>query len=142
MSDPQFDGTLIFFRQEQARQFSDTATVLRSVGEPTFNTATEAHDQETIEVYSGECKIRPVAIRGEDETDAGETLVATPDSESKFPVNTDLQRGDIVICTASTYDAGMVGRTYTIARAPADGWQIARVVVIEETLPPLLNEDA
>lgn len=127
------------FRVKQAEQFSDTATVVRPVGEPEFTG--EHYSQDAVTIYTDEpCKIRPAAIGGEDQSGAGETLVSTPDSEAKFAVNSDLRIGDVVTVTASLYDAGMVGRTYRVKRVPADAWQIARVAVLEETIAPTLNE--
>lgn len=134
------DSALHRFRNRQAEQFSDACTVQRPVGEPEFDTDTETYTQDVVSVYVGVCKLRPVAIRGDDEANAGETLVATPDSECKFPVDTDIQRGDILTITASLYDAGMVGKTFTVGRVPSDAWQIARIAVVQETIPPLLNE--
>lgn len=128
------------FRAKQAEQFSDSATIRRPVGEPEFDTVTEQYTQDVITIYTGPCKLRPVAIRGEDEANAGETVVAVPDSECKFPVDTDVQRGDIVTITGSLYDAGMTGKTFTVGRVPSDAWQISRIVILQEIIPPLLNE--
>lgn len=135
-----FDTTLEFFRDQQAEQFTDSATVNRPVGEMTYD-PDAGSVQDYDEVYSGECKIRP-ADRSGNEVGAGQTEMVILDSTGKFPVDADLQKDDIVVVTASTYDAGMVGRQYRISSAPADGWQIARVTVLEETLVPALNMDS
>lgn len=129
------------FREKQAEQFSDTANVVRPVGEPDFDPDTEQYTQDAVTIYSDEpCKIRPASVRGEHRDEIGETNVGTPDYDGKFAVNADFQRGDVVTVTASLYDSSMVGKTFTVKQAPADAWQIARVVTLEEYLPPLLNE--
>ena len=134
------DTAIKRFRSKQAGQFTDEATVSRPVGEMTYD-PDFGSVQDYDEVYSGECKIRP-ADRTGNEVGAGQTEVLIVDSTGKFPVDTDLQMDDIVTVTASLYDAGMVGRQYRISSAPSDGWQIARVVVLEETVVPALNLDS
>jgi hypothetical protein len=139
VTDAQFASTLGFFRQEQDRQFTTTATVTRPTGEPVFDPVTETFTQTFTTVYSGRCKIRPEANRSSDDSQAGETLIGEPDFNGKFPVDSDVQRDDIVTVTASTYDPGMVDRRYTVRQAQNDEWQISRVAMLEETLVPLLN---
>lgn len=127
------------FRAKQAEQFTTTATVHRLVGEPTFDDDTQEFDQDYDLIYTGPCKIRPDRNRSADDVDAGETLVGRPDFDGKFPVDSDIQRDDVVTVTGSAFDPGMVGRTYTVRKAQNDEWQISRAVTLEETLVPLLN---
>lgn len=128
------------FRTKQAEQFSDTGTLHRPVGEPTTDPDTGAVTQDYDEVYDAlPGKIRPAERRGSD-IEAGETEVRVFDMTGKYPVDSDIRHGDIYTVTASTYDATMVGRQYRVAEAPADAWQIAKVISLEETLVPLDEE--
>lgn len=127
------------FRAKQAEQFSDSATVSRQVGELTTNSTTGAVTREFDEVYDGPCKIRPADRTGRD-VEAGETEVRLVTMVGKFPVDSDIRADDVVTVTASTYDDGMVDRQYRVTDVPADGWQIARVAYLEETVVPELHE--
>lgn len=126
------------FRAKQADQFTDEATVSRPVGEPTTDSTTGEVTQDYTDVLAGPCKIRPLERSGSDVT-AGETRVRQVDVGGKWPVDSDIRNDDIVTVTASEYDASMVGRQYRVTEVNADGWQIARVVGLEETLVPELN---
>lgn len=126
------------FRAKQAEQFSDEATVARQDGELTTNSTTGEVSREFDEVYDGPCKIRPADRTGRD-VEAGETELRLVTMIGKFPVDSDIRRDDIVTVVASTYDAGMVDRQYRVTDAPGDGWQIARVVYLEETVVPELH---
>lgn len=133
------DSAIRRFRTRQAEQFTTTATVTRRVGEPEFDPDTGAVTETAETVYTGPCKIRPDTIRSTGEADTGQTSVSLPDYNGKFPVDTDIQRGDTVTVTASVYDAGMVGRSFTVTMAQSDEWQISRVALLEEVVVPLLN---
>lgn len=126
------------FRSRQADQFSDEAIVSRPTGELDTDPSTGEVTQDYDDVYEGVCKIRPADRSGSDVT-AGETTLRMIDMVGKFPVDEDIQKDDIVTVTASLYDASMVGRQYRVTEVPADAWQIARVVGLEETLVPELN---
>lgn len=127
------------FRAKQAEQFTDEATVSRPNGAPATDPDTGAVTQLYAEVYDGPCKLRPAERRGSD-IEAGETEVRVFDMVGKFPVDEDIRHGDIVTVTDSLYDATMVGRQYRVAEAPADAWQIAKVLSLEEVLVPELYE--
>jgi hypothetical protein len=129
------------FRARQAEQFSDEVIVSRAVGDLETDSTTGAVTQPYDEVYEGVCKIRP-AGRSADDVSAGDTELRLVDMLGKFPVDTDLRKDDIVTVAASTYDASMVTRQYRITEVPADAWQIARVVGLEETLVPALNPES
>ena len=135
------DTAITRFRAKQADQFSDEATVSRPAGEPTTNATTGAVTQDYDDVLTGPCKIRPAGRTGSEVT-AGETEVHLFPMAGKWPVDADIRRDDIVTVTASLYDASMVGRQYRVTEAPADGWQIARVVGLEETTVPELNPES
>lgn len=126
------------FRDRQAGQFSEDVVVYRQVGELSTNPTTGAVTRTFTEVYDGPCKIRPADRSGND-VRAGETEVRTLDMVGKFPVDTALRKDDVVDVEDSTFDATMVGRRYRVTEAPADGWQIAKVVRLEEIQVPELN---
>lgn len=129
------------FRARQAEQFSDTANVLRQVGELETDPDTGAVTRNLTTVHAGEpCKIRPSGRTGSD-IQAGETELRRIGMEGKFTVDLDIRKDDIVKVTASRFDASMVDRTYRVTEHQADGWQIARVLDLEEILVPELVPD-
>lgn len=129
------------FRERQAEQFSDEVTISRPVGDPVTDSDTGAVTQPYDDVYEGPFKIRPADRSGSD-VHAGETDLRLVDMVGKGPVDTDIRKDDIVTVLDSTYDATMIGRQYRVKDNPADAWQIAKVVGLEETLVPELNPES
>lgn len=127
--------TIARARAAQEKVFLDTCTVTRATGEPVFDPDTGQVITPTVTVYTGRCRVLP-ADSGADEVQAGETLVGTPDVTVRFPVDTDVRRDDVVTITGSTYDPGMVDKSYTVRKAVNDGRQFARHVVCEEYVVP------
>lgn len=125
------------FRSKQAEQFGETVTVGRQVGELATDADTGAVTRTFTTVYAGRCKIRPAGHVGSD-VRAAETELRRIEMIAKFPVNQDIRKDDVVTVTASKFDTTMVGRQYRVTEHPADGWQIAKVVGLEETLVPEL----
>lgn len=125
------------FRTRQAAQFSDTVTVRRQVGEASTDSITGGVTRNRDVVYSGPCKVRPADRSGFD-VHAGETEFRRIAMVGKFPVDQDIRKDDLVTVTASTFDATMVGRQYRVTDHAADGWQIAKVVGLEELLVPVV----
>lgn len=128
------------FRSKQAEQFTERATIHRPVGElatdPETGAVTQTYDSRT----GRPCKIRPAERTGRDAV-AGETDLRIIEMDGKFPVDEDIRKDDIVEVTRSQFDASMPGRQYRVTQAAADGWQIARVVGLEETLVPELTPE-
>jgi hypothetical protein len=136
------DTAITRFRARQAEQFSDEATVSRPVGELVTDPDTGAVTQPYDTIYEDRpCKIRPAGHSGNDVT-AGETELRMIGMTGKFAVDDDIRKDDILTVTASLYDASMPGRQYRVTEAPADAWQIARVVGLEEALVPELNPES
>lgn len=136
------DTAIARFRARQAEQFSDEVTVSRPVGELVTDSTTGAVTQTYDSIYEDRpCKIRPAERSGNDVA-AGETELRMVDMVGKFAVNDDIRKDDILTVTASLYDTSMVARQYRVTEAPADAWQIARIVGLEETLVPALNPES
>lgn len=133
------DSAIARFRTKQALQLTTTVTVTRNVGEPQTDDETGEVTQPTETVYTGPAKVRPSRNRSSDDTRAGETLIGKPDYDAKLPVDTDVQRDDELTVTGSVHDAGLIGRRFVVRQSMFDEWQISRVLVLEELLPPLLN---
>jgi hypothetical protein len=125
------DSAINYFRSKQAALFAATCTITRSVGEPTFNPSTgEYTPAGTTTIYTGACNVRP---RGSgSDVQVGEQELRLSTYVGKLPVNTAVKKDDVLTVTASTYDAGMVGKSFRITDVPSDGWQIARAVGLEE----------
>jgi translation initiation factor IF-1 len=50
----------------------------------------------------------------------------------KFPVNTDIEKDDVVVASASTYDTSLVGVGFRVTDVFRDGFQICRRCILEE----------
>lgn len=135
------DTAIRRFRERQAAQFTDFATIRRPVGEPTFDEDTGLATQE----YETVGTLRPCKLTAHDpasrKVPAGETQLRVVTLQLKFPVEEDVQPDDIATITASTYNPTDVGKSYRIVSVDPRTWQISRLCEIEETLVPLLNEE-
>jgi translation initiation factor IF-1 len=125
------DSAIAYFRDQQADQFSEQATVTRPAGNPTFNRETEAVEDSSTTVVSGPCKIRPAPRATGEEVQAAQREIVLAPYVGKWPVNTTLRVNDVVTVTASTYDTDLATATFRVAVVDLDGWQIARAVGLE-----------
>ena len=126
------DTARAYFERRQADLFRDTATVTRPGEGGTLNPVTGVWTPAaTTVVYSGPCLIRGFAWEGTD-VQYGDQEVRLRRARAKFPVNTPIRLDDVVVPTASTYDSGMVGKSFRVTDVPNDGWQISRWTIIEE----------
>lgn len=132
------ESAITRFRDRQADQFADEATVSRQDGDLETDPDTGAVTRNFDIVYTGPCKIRPAERTGNDTT-AGETEVRLVTMVGKFPVDSDIRTHDVVTVDDSTYDTGMIDRQFRVTDVPADSWQIARVAYLEETVVPELH---
>lgn len=126
------DAARAFFERQQMLLFRDEATVTRGSGTPTFNPATGVTTTVPgATVYTGECLIRGTSWQGFD-VGVGETEVRSRTVRGWLPKDTAVEVNDVLTVTASTHDAGMVGRVMRITDVPKDGWQVVRKVLLEE----------
>lgn len=120
------------FERRQRDLFRDEATVTRpgegGTLDPVSGVWTSAA---TTTVYEGACLLRGFNWEGTD-VQLGDQEVRLRRARAKFPVNTAIRMDDVVVPTASTYDAGMVGKSFRVIDVPNDGWQISRWTIIEE----------
>lgn len=119
-------------RAEQRALMVDTATVTRP-GEggsldPVTGVWTPAA---TTVVYEGACLLRGFNWQGTD-VQHGDVEVRLRGTRAKFPVDTPIEMDDVVVPTASTYDESMIGVPFRVTDVPRDGWQIARVCILDE----------
>lgn len=121
------------FRSRQADLFVDTATVSRpGTGDGSIHATTGVFTPPTAAtLYTGPCLIRGFQWEGQDAR-YGDIEVRLRRVRAKFPVDTDIQYDDIVVPSASTFDASLVGVSFRVTDAPGDGWQISRWVILEE----------
>lgn len=123
-------------RRRQADLFVDEATVSRPVAGGTVSTSTNVYTPTTpTTVYSGPCLLRAFTWEGTS-TGYGDTEVRLRRVRAKFPVDTDIDYDDIVVPTTSVYDESLVGVGFRVTDFFRDGWQIARVAILEEILRP------
>lgn len=125
------ESTVADGRAFQAAQFLSACTIVRDNGAPTFDPNTGSYTQPTTTVYMGTCQIRPAERIGSD-IQTGEREANVFDYEARLPVDTAVAVGDTLTVTASTYDAGMVGKVFRISDLPYNDLQIARVAILEK----------
>jgi len=119
------------FRARQADLFRDTATVYRPTTGGTLTAGNVYVPSVATILYSGPCLMRAFTWEG--------TTVESADQEvrlrrlrAKFPVDTDVEKDDVVVASASTFDASLVGVSFRATDVFRDGWQICRVCILEE----------
>ena len=128
------DTAIARFRQRQRDVLRDEATVTRPGVGGTLDSVTGVWTPAAdVDVYTGPCLLRALAWEG---TDAiiGDDLARKRRVRAKFPVDTDIQVDDIVVPTASTYDLSLIGVSFRVTDGFRDGWQIARVAILEEVI--------
>jgi hypothetical protein len=86
-------------------------------------------------VYQGSCQVRATAATGRRDAQAGEREIRISALRAKFPSTTAPAVNDVLELTASTHDPGLVGRTFRVTDVLWDGWQVARVAMLEEVTP-------
>lgn len=135
------DSVLKRARNRQAAQFTDTAAVLRPVGEITYDPNTGESVQPTDLVYASiECKVKTTSQVGFD-VQAGQTAVHMNSREVEFPIGTDLAEDDIVVVQSSLYSPRDVGQRYRVTDVDRRTWQVCRRVAVEESTAPILWSD-
>jgi len=120
------------FRQRQADLFTDEATIRRPSTSGSLNPTTNVWTPTAAtQIYSGVCLIRAMAWEGTDaEVGAIETRLRR--YRAKFPVDTSIEKDDIITPTESTYDASLIGRFFRVTDVIRDGWEISRWAICEE----------
>jgi hypothetical protein len=118
------------FRTSQAALFTENASIQRP-GESTFNPTTGAFSQPMTSVFTGPSLLRPATEHGPT-VQIGEQAMRVNEYIFKCPVNTSIQKNDVITINSSTYDSGLVGRKYRITTVLRDGWQICRKARCEE----------
>lgn len=128
------DSFVARFRARQQDVFRDEATVSRPVAGGTLAPATNIWTPTTpTEIYSGPCLLRAFTWEGTS-TGYGDEEIRLRRVRAKFPYDTDIDFDDIVTPTASTYDESLIGVGFRVTDFFRDGWQIARVAILEEIL--------
>jgi hypothetical protein len=117
-----------YFEQRQADLFRSTVTIKVKTGE-TFNPSTgENTPIYTTRATGVACLIRP---RSAHEEQVGEREAIVGRHEAKLPVDQEIEVDDLLEVTASTHDAGLVGKVFSVTERLHDDWQICRRVVLE-----------
>lgn len=128
------DSLVARMRRRQADVFRDEATVSRPVAGGSLNASTKVWTPTTATVvYSGACLLRAFTWEGTSRG-YGDEQVRLRRLRAKFPVDTDVDFDDIVVPTASTYDESLIDVGFRVTDFFRDGWQIARVCILEEIL--------
>jgi len=125
------DAAIARFRSRQVALFRDEATVTRGAAGGTLNPDTGVWTPAAgSTIYDGPCLIRSASV-GID-VQLGGSEVRLRQVQVKFPADTPVQVDDTVTATESTYDAALVGVPFRVTDVFCDGWQIARVCILEE----------
>lgn len=134
------DTAITRFREAQADQFTQTATVTRPTGDVEFDEDTGLETRPADVIATGEpCKTTAVEQIGTDRT-VGHADVRFNDLMVKFRHDLDVQRNDIVTITDSVYNPADIGLTYRVTDIDRREWQIARRCIVEEITVPHVEE--
>jgi hypothetical protein len=126
------DTARAYFESRQVALFRDEATVTRGTGTQVYDPGTGlVVTTPGAEVYSGPCLLRQMAWQGSD-VSVGETESRLRPMRVKFPKDTDIDKDDTIVPSASTYDESLIGRSFRVTDVFRDGWQIVRTVICEE----------
>lgn len=126
------DAAVTRFRRRQQDLFRDEATVSRPVTGGTLSTSSNTWTPTTATaVYAGPCLLRAFNWEGTD-SQYGDVEIRLRGLRAKFPVDTDVRFDDVVVPTASTYDESLIGVSFRVTDSFRDGWQIARVAIMQE----------
>jgi len=122
------DSAIAYFRQEQADLFRSTCDIKYQSGEAFDDITGAVTPTYTTRAQDVPCLIRP---RSTTEVQAGEEEVTLGQHLGKFPVDQELEIGDLIDLTASRHDAELVGKTFMVKERLLDDWQICRRAVLE-----------
>lgn len=129
------DTTIQFFRRRRMQQFRAECRIERSAGAGTFNPSTgTVTDLAPTIVYEGVCNVRESQWQGTDIGVVGGIASGGRSveelrfnrAEMLFPHDTAVEKDDVVIVTAATHDADLVGQRYRVTDIFLDAWQITR----------------
>jgi hypothetical protein len=122
------DAVRARFAQRQADLFRSTCTIKYKSGESFNETDGSNTPTYTTRASGVSCLLRPRSAHDEQ---VGEEAVAVGRHELKLPVDQVVEIDDLIDITASTHDAGLVGKTFAVKERLHDDWQICRRVVVE-----------
>lgn len=126
------DSAISRFRRRQRDLFRDVAKVERPSTSGTIDgDGTYTPGASTVVESAVSCLLRAFTWEGTS-VEAGGSEVRLRRVRAKFPVDTDVRYGDIITPTASIYDSSLVGVYFRVTDSFRDGWQIARVAIMEE----------
>lgn len=128
------DTAIARFRRRQQDLFRDEAILLRPATSGVLDPGTDAYTPNAATVvYSGPCLFQPEQLAGTDAV-IGDEQVRKRRTRVTFPADTDIHVDDVVAPSKSTYDSSLVEATFRVTDVLRDGWQIARVVIVEEVI--------
>jgi hypothetical protein len=128
------DSAVSRFRRRERKTWRTTGRLSRAAeAAPTFNEVTgTTTPAEPALIYDGPCHVTASTTSGRRDAQAGEREIRLSSLRAKFPADTDAAVDDVLEVTASTYDAGLVGRSFRITDIVWHAWQVARVAILEE----------
>lgn len=128
------DTFIARMRAKEQKTWRSEGTLTRASGGSTFNEATgEVIDDSPATIYEGICDVRAAGTSGRRrDAEVAEKEIRISALKGKFPADTPAQVNDWLTVSASSYDAGLVGRAFRVTDVIWDDWQIARVVLLEE----------
>lgn len=120
-------------RREAEALMLDTCTITRP-GEVVTDPETGDVTNESVEVYSGRCKVqsKDAALST---PDAGEATFTVVSRQVHIPANAaDIRDGDVVTITASRLNAFTVGKQYRVEGFTPDTFDTAARLPVKEIL--------
>lgn len=127
------DVAIATFRRRQRNSFRDEATVSRPTAGGGMADGYVWVPSASTPVYSGPCLMRAFTWEGTT-TISADQEVRLRRLRAKFPVDSDIERDDVVVASESTYDDSLVGVPFRVTDVFRDGWQICRVAILEEVV--------
>lgn len=129
MSD--IDHAISVFRHTEAALMDTTVTVRRPAGAPTFDPDTGQLTTTSTTIYTGPALVRSNMWQGVD-VQLGQQERRIRGIRAKFPADTALEPNDVITVDASSHDARLVGKAFTVTDVLVDEWQISSTVMAEE----------
>jgi translation initiation factor IF-1 len=124
-------SAIAHFRVSQASLFVDAATVYRPTTGGTLGVGNVWVPTVATILYAGPCLMRAFTWEGTT-VESADQQVRLRRLTGKFPVNTDIEKDDVVVASASTYDTSLVGVGFRVTDVFRDGFQICRRCILEE----------
>lgn len=128
-------SALARFRRRERKLWNSEGILTRDTGTSFSEASGDETPGQPTTIYEGACQVRASGATGRRDAQAGEREIRIAPLKAKFPADTAALKDDRLLITSSTFDAGIVGRTFRVTDVLWDDWQVARVAMLEEVTP-------